>query len=134
MGVDVEFKARTTGQLPEPVATLAARFREAMPFEYEVGGQRYPDLTWDEYDPIPTLEVHTLMRYYGPGYERGHWPSIRAMGDWLAEALDGVSEVRYGGDSADEWEELTPWAEARAECETCWDRFGNEPYQAAMRR
>ena len=136
MGVDVEIKARPVGPtgLAEPLDTLREKFRATFAVEHDFDERRYPDLAWDDYDPVPTLEVRTLMRYYGPGYERGHWPDIKAMGDWLANTLGDSAEVRYGGDSADEWDELTPWPEARAECEAHWQAHANEPYRRAFER
>ena len=131
MGVDVVIKARPTGPITEEEFTkIVNRFREAYPDpDYEDGEHRYPDIVWDPYDPVPTIEVDNFHRYYGVGYERGHWPAIRALGDWIAEALKGRAEVRYGNDAADEWEYLTPWAEARAESDAHWEAVENRPYR-----
>lgn len=45
------------------------------------------------------LNVHLMGRYYGPGYERGTWPILRAIIEWLRRRFPG-GEVWYGGDSS----------------------------------
>lgn len=45
------------------------------------------------------IEVHMYGRYYGPGYERGNWPLIRAIAEWCEKNIPG-GEVYYGGDSS----------------------------------
>lgn len=45
------------------------------------------------------IEVHLWTRFYGPGYERGDWPAIRATSEWLERHIPGC-EVYYGGDSS----------------------------------
>lgn len=139
MGVDVVLKAR----LHEPPMDadafdeLQMAFRERWPCDPiwdKPGDPRYPDLGFDEYEPVQTIEVKTLDRYYGVGYERGPWPEIREMGDWLALALGETAEVRYGGDTADEWEFLTAWPEVRKENDAHYEAVGHEPYRAIFRR
>ena len=52
------------------------------------------------YNEDGRVTVDTLIRYYGPGYERGHWPEIFEMIVTLRAALpDAV--VHYGSDSDD---------------------------------
>lgn len=46
------------------------------------------------------IEAYTLDHYYGPGYERGHWPTIYACIRALQHVSNGGS-VFYGGDSLD---------------------------------
>jgi len=135
MGIDVEFKARPFDPMTDvEFEDLRARFLEAMPLDVNFGDRRYPDLRWDKYDRIPTIEVATLERYYGPGYERGRWPAIKAMGDWLAVNLGERAELRYGSDVAYEWEQLTQWATARAECDSHWEQYENRPYREFFQR
>ena len=43
------------------------------------------------------IQVHLMGRYYGPDYERGDWPVIRSVAEWLEMFTEG--EVWYGGDS-----------------------------------
>ena len=45
------------------------------------------------------LEVHLMQRYYGPGYARGHWPTIRDVMEWL-EFKFPTGEIWFGGDSS----------------------------------
>lgn len=134
MGVDVVMKARfrEPPMSGEAFDDLRRAFAVRWPPDeyYSDKDHRYPDLGFDEYEPVQTIEVKTLSRYYGKGYERGHWPEIREMGDWLMTTLGETAEVRYGGDTASEWEYLTPWPQVRAENEAHWEQFGNEPYRA----
>lgn len=134
MGVDVVLKARTDVPLTEPeFSAMKAALYERFPGEV-FESWRWPDLEFDPYEPVQTVELNTGWRYYGPGYERGDWPAIREVGDWFATVIGGRGEVRYGGDTADEWDALTPWPEVRRENDAHWERYGNEPYAAAFRR
>lgn len=45
------------------------------------------------------IRVHLWSRYYAPGYERGDWPTIRQVAEWLDFRFPG-GEVWYGGDSS----------------------------------
>lgn len=138
MGVDVVLKARLREGVidAETFETLRSAFREKWPKDefMDFGDHFYPDLGFDEYEPVQTIEVKTLWRYYGKGYERGPWPDIREMGDWLATMLGETAEVRYGGDTADEWEFLTPWPDARAENDPWWAEHETRPYHEFMNR
>lgn len=73
-----------------------------------------------------THEVDTYSRYYGKGYERGHWPAICAV---LLElhAHEDVERVWYGGDSSDEVEVCTP--ETVLELSRHYMDFGERPYR-----
>lgn len=62
------------------------------------GFDQHPCITWSEYDN--RYEVEYWSRYWGPGYERGDWPKLRAILDTLLWNQD-VSEVYYGGDHED---------------------------------
>jgi hypothetical protein len=131
VGADVTMKARPFGPMTaDEFDDLRSRFIEVMPVEFELEDVRYPDLRWNEYEPVPTIEVATCRRYYSPGYERGHWPDIKAMGDWLALNLGERAELRYGSDYSYEWEYLSsPWADARTENDLWWEQFENRPYR-----
>jgi len=81
MGVDVVFKARPfTVISSDAYRELRQAFHETFPDDMPEESHRYPDLLWDEYERVPTIEVRSLSRYYGPGYERGQWPNIKTMG------------------------------------------------------
>jgi hypothetical protein len=134
MGVDVEMKARLLLPMDE-VAFIELRdaFRAEFPDEYALDHARYPDLSFER-DDSSTLVLDTLHRFYGVGYERGHWPLIQQMGDWLAVHLGEQAQLRYGSDSGStDWESLQPWAEARAELAAHWAAHGNEPYRNYFR-
>lgn len=45
------------------------------------------------------IKVNLYGRYYGPNYERGDWPSLRACIYWLSVRLP-QAQVWYGGDSS----------------------------------
>lgn len=49
------------------------------------------------------LEITGLARYYGPGYERGHWPNLYAA-IRAVRALFPGHRVTYGGDGSQPWE------------------------------
>lgn len=60
---------------------------------------------WQDGPPIVAeddeqfLKVRLYGRYYGPGYERGDWPKLRAVIGWLHANIPHC-EVWYGGDSS----------------------------------
>lgn len=130
MGVDVVFKVKPSWVMsPDEFETIRERFHEKYPDDF--GGRetyRYPDLKWSEDEgELNTVEVGSLDRYYGVDYERGNWPHIREMGEWISEHIPG--ELRYGGDSAWEWEFLRPWPQERDRLDKHWAEHGNEPYR-----
>lgn len=45
------------------------------------------------------INVHIASRYYGFGYARGDWPTIRSTIEWLWKRFP-KGEVWYGGDSS----------------------------------
>ena len=52
------------------------------------------------------VNVNLASRYYGPGYERGDFPTIYLVWKWIKFNIPGVV-VYYGGDSDSEFEEAT---------------------------
>lgn len=64
------------------------------------------------------IEVRLGTRYYGEGYERGDYPLIRAVADWIEIRMPDVS-LWYGGDSSGV--EAVPFD--RAERERLWVYF-----------
>jgi hypothetical protein len=89
VGVDVVLKARLFNppMSAEDFGELRRAFAERWPPDpyYDGKDYHYPDLGFDEYEPVQTIEAQTLWRYYGRGYERGPWPEIRDMGDWAGD-------------------------------------------------
>lgn len=76
------------------------------------------------------IRVHMWSRYYGPGYERGDWPFIRGVAEFLEVAIPGA-EVWYGGDSSGVCAQ--PLGEAaRAEMTAYWLNQGHEAYRASF--
>lgn len=68
--------------------------------------------------------VNTMMRYYGPGYERGAWPIISGICEWLL-LQPRVVDVWYGGDCNGR---VMVYKEIKAEL---WEHFaqhGHLPY------
>lgn len=80
----------------------------------------------EDKDGHQVVSVNTWMRYYGEGYERGRWPIIRSMIEWLWFRFPGC-EIQYGGDNSDEYEVVTP--ESVAEINAHFLANGTRPYQ-----
>lgn len=59
-----------------------------------------------DYFDIPRVELLTLSRYYGPGYERGNWPLIYGAIRLMRVAFPSC-RVFYGSDSTDDGIECT---------------------------
>jgi hypothetical protein len=72
------------------------------------------------------LEVSWLMRYYGPGYERGDIVIILAVAQYLKASFP-LAKILYGGDSDMVLEELT--AEKRTELWKHFVHVGHRPYR-----
>lgn len=73
-------------------------------------------------------EMHFLDRYYGPGYERGHWPTLYGKLRIVQHECPGV-RVSYGGDSGDVTtaEDCTP--EFLTGVWSAWAAHDNQPYR-----
>jgi hypothetical protein len=90
----------------------------------DVYHQDGPTLTPEQGEQF--IEVHLWGRYYGPGYERGDWPTIDAICRWFEHRLPGC-EVWYGGDSSGVEAE---WMSDIVR-EEMWEHFathGHDPY------
>jgi hypothetical protein len=99
MGVDVNLYA--VGEVTDDELAAAEEYMNS----------RVPQIAWrddsdctilvrDKREPN-RIEVSTGHRYYGPGYERGHWPTISTAILCLRVALPHC-EVFYGGDTTDD--------------------------------
>ena len=99
MGVDVNLYAVTSRRLTdEELAAADAFYRERVPCDqkYEEGLRRAFE---ERYGTMSNrVEVETMLRYYGPGYERGPWPQIYGMIRVLEAAMPVPSVIHYGGD------------------------------------
>jgi hypothetical protein len=102
MGLDVNLYAEgvvTDEELAAAEAYFAAR---SLSRPWDDG----PHLARTTY-PSDRIEVDCGgARYYGPGYERGPWPTIHADILLLRHALPQCT-VHYGGDSTDDCPEAT---------------------------
>lgn len=108
MGIDVNLYA--VGEVSDEQLAVAEEYMTA----------RVPAMAWDvgndehrvllkrtEYPEPDRIEVNTGMRYYGPGYERGDWPTIAGAILCLRAALPLGCRVFYGGDTTDDGPEAT---------------------------
>lgn len=92
------------------------------------GVDRRPTFERDADDPN-AIEIECADQYYGTHYSRGHWPTIRAMGDWLMLWFGEEAEVRYGGDTSAGWDELQPYPPQRQANDEHWRTRGHSPYR-----
>lgn len=105
MGLDVNLYA-VASPTPEELAAAEAYFaeRDCGFADHSVfNDSESPFLVIDaaEWHEFPRVEVYTLTRYYGPGYERGPWPIIFGAIVTLQAAFPNAS-VYYGSDSDDD--------------------------------
>lgn len=123
MGIDAEMYVRTDSPLnAEQTRRLSYELVAAMgrkPFWLD----RERDQHALTVDSDGVLEIHLMGRYYGEGYERGHWPYYGAIMRFLRVRLPGC-RIYYGGDThmldeldvftlEDEDAMWTHWAEAQ---------------------
>ena len=127
MGLDVELHVRgrwTKKQLLHAEALL---------------NDRLPDFLMDGKlvlrrinDDEPVVDAVTLTRWYGPGYERGYWPSIYAAIRILQHCFPSCT-IHYGSD-AQERESIPPTT--AEDLEHLWRHFlsplGNNYHGSAV--
>lgn len=78
------------------------------------------------HDDEQFIKASLMGRYYGPGYERGDWPALRAVITWLAHRIP-TGSVWYGGDSCGMCvSEMTP--DAIKAIDEHWFVNGRRPY------
>ena len=91
MGLDATIKFRFEGndeELNDLAYDLARRVGASSFY-------RHPCL---RRDPADVIDVDIYQRYFGPGYERGHWPTIRSCIVVLL-AQDDVHDLKYHADT-----------------------------------
>lgn len=147
MGVDVEMRVHT----PETLDALSVRklagdisagfFREffwlvrdedqhALSIVADDDEDDWHDCA-DRPDGGTLITVSTLSRYYGEGYERGHWPIISGVMRWLRARLPQAT-IWYGGDSGGTLAVFT-----EADDSKMWAHFiavGHDPYHGTGTR
>lgn len=73
-----------------------------------------------------TVEVNLAGRYYGPGYERGSWPTYAAIMRFFRLRLPDCA-LRYGGDSDGEIQIFTERDEQ--DMWQHWAQYQGRPYR-----
>jgi hypothetical protein len=117
MGLDVNLYAEA-----DPTPEDLARAEEFFTARSELGDpwgddKRVLVASMEDWFQYPRVEVQTLDRYYGEGYERGNWPRIYGGIRVLQAAFPGC-RVFYGSDSTDDGQECTDEMLARV-----WEHF-----------
>lgn len=118
MGVDAEILFEVTGDISDLYLGSDFKITEADEFDKED-------------HPGATHSASTCIRYYGPGYERGTWPTICTCLMNL-HAHENVGKVWYGGDSTNQHPECPP--ERVNEISLHFMTHGNRPYNNAFKR
>ena len=71
------------------------------------------------------LRIYLSTPYYGPGYERGAWPEIVSVLEFLIRRLP-TAQIWYGPDSGDLVDEVTP--QMLDQLWQHWAEHGGRPY------
>jgi hypothetical protein len=71
------------------------------------------------------LHVRPSTPYYEKGYERGNWPEIAAILEFLRHRVP-EARVWYGPDGTEQVEEIT--RESLERLWSYWSQYGNRPY------
>ena len=114
MGLDVELHVRgrwTDKQRQHAEALLNDRLPDFL-----MDGKLVPRMI-NNHELI--ADAITLTRWYGPGYERGHWPTIYAAIRILQHCFPSCA-IHYGND-AQERERILPVTDA--DLEHLWRHF-----------
>lgn len=109
MGIDVLLYAEANPTAQELEAARTLFRRSAIADDYERDGEvRWRCLEFEDETEwsSPRVVANVTTRYYGPGYERGDWPSIFGAIALLRAAFP-ASRIFYGGDGSDEAPEVT---------------------------
>lgn len=107
--------------------------REDEYFDEEYHGPFIGKTVWhQDGDPIVAgddeqfIKVHLYGRYYGKGYERGDWPTLRGVITWLNIRIP-FGQVWYGGDSSGQCAEHAS-AQFMSDMDLHWAMNGRRPY------
>ncbi|HEU5026635.1 MAG TPA: hypothetical protein VFV01_17090 [Spirillospora sp.] len=104
MGIDVNLYAE--GHVPDDRLAEASAYLLARCSIVDTFDGKWPVLARENSYDRPRVVLSTMSRYYGPGYERGDWPSIYGAIRLLRAALPEC-RVFYGGDSSEDGQECT---------------------------
>lgn len=132
MGVDCEIYVKgemSYGQVVRAAEYVKERIPFGMLFDSDIhdGPFNVSDAA-DHDDGQERLELYVSTRYYGPGYERGDWPSIYAAIRLMQTAFPN-QDVYYGGDNTDDHPVVTDEMIA-----SLWDHYLGPDSQAYHRR
>lgn len=124
MGVDAIIGVRFQDSLPSvDIESLQYDLREAI-------GDHYLTIETNQYwlgENVHGFIIGgTCWRYYGPGYERGPWPTIAATLRWLRIRFPN-GEVCYSGDSSDVCQPFS--IEKENAMWEHWVAVGGQPYR-----
>lgn len=144
MGVDVRMYVTHDNTLTDAqVRRLSADIFDAMYGDFfyidKERDQHALSVMSQEEAPLPLrryrqiIEVSTLDRYYGPGYERGNPPAIIAVAEWLDRRIPGCT-IWYDGDCCDD-DAIQPFdRKARLAMLDHWAEHGHAPYHGGFGR
>lgn len=94
MGADVQISIKSKELNEDEIKKL----NQEIYHRFHIGkDQEWWEFKWSEDDEAYTL--HSLMRYYGDGYERGPWPQIHALLRYVKDFVGGKGNVFYYSDS-----------------------------------
>jgi hypothetical protein len=109
MGVDVLLYAETTPTAQELEKARELFRRSDVADDYSIDGEaKWQCLEFEDETEWTRARVEAMVtcRYWGPGYERGNWPSIYGAIRLLQAAFPSA-RVFYGGDSDYNGQECT---------------------------
>lgn len=132
MGVDVNLYA--VGPVTDEQLDAANDFlvsRGVTGYDIDTGRDTAPPLQRDRWADDGRISCEISTRYYGPGYERGHWPQIHNAIVCLRVALPQC-QVFYDGDYSDDGALVTD--DLLAEIWTHWLGPNGQAYRAFMAR
>lgn len=140
MGMDaiIEFKYSPT---KHDLVDLSYRMKEALFHTHIFYEKEEPAFSpVEEYDEATEsfvsneefLSVNTWQRWYGPGYERGDWPSLSMAIRWLL--INVGPDVYYYSDYAERRPENTITFSDLAELDGHWAHVGGLPYRGYLNK
>jgi hypothetical protein len=115
MGLDVLLYAE--GEVSDEYLAAANKFFEERCGKLSFSPEEPTLERWVQEGCSPRIQVNTLDRFYGIGYERGDWPRIYGFIRTLQGAFPGCP-VFYASDAHEEGEQVTD--ESMAELWNHW--------------